>query len=159
MLSEGKRLVNQDYRDLFRIFNAHHVRYLVVGAYAVIYYAEPRYTKDLDIWVEPTQKNAGGVWNALIEFGAPLEGVTQEDFFDEELIYQIGVAPNRVDVMMHIPGLEFPKAWARKATSTYGGEAINILHIDDLIHAKKTTDREEDRMDVKRLEEAKAARR
>ena len=149
--------MNRDYRDLFRIFNAHRVRYLVVGAYAVIYYAEPRYTKDLDIWVDPTQENAEKVWSAMAEFGAPLEGVTQEDFFNKDLIYQIGVAPNRVDIMMHIPGLEFSKAWERKATSTYGGESINILHIDDLIHAKKTTDREEDRMDVKRLEEARGA--
>jgi hypothetical protein len=151
--------MNQDYRDLFKIFNAHQVKYMVVGAYAVIYYAEPRYTKDLDIWVEPTQENAERVWKALAEFGAPLEGVTKEDLSNKELIYQIGVAPNRLDVMMHVPGLEFSKAWERKEESTYGGEIIHILHIDDLIHAKKTTNRDEDRTDVKRLEEAKALRR
>jgi hypothetical protein len=148
--------MNQDYRDLFKTFNARKVKYLVIGAYAVIYYAEPRYTKDLDVWVEPTRENAERVWGALSEFGAPLEGVTKEDFFNKELIYQIGVAPNRVDVMMHVPGLVFSKAWERRVRSSYGGESVNILHIDDLIQAKKTADREEDRMDVKRLEEAKA---
>ena len=63
--------MNQDYEDLFRAFNEHQVKYLVVGAYAVIYYAEPRYTKDLDVWVDPTRENADRVWKALLEFGAP----------------------------------------------------------------------------------------
>ena len=148
-------LVNQDFRDLFRIFSEHAVNYLVVGAYAVIYYAEPRYTKDLDVWVEPNIENAKKVWKALAVFGAPLEGVSVEDFYNPELIYQIGVAPNRIDIMMNIPGLDFSSAWDRKVTSSYGGETIYIVHIDDLIQAKKTMDREQDRLDVKSLEQAK----
>jgi hypothetical protein len=69
--------VNRDFKDLFCTLNAFHVRYLVVGAYAVIRYAEPRYTKDLDIWVEPTAENARATWRALAEFGAPLKGVAE----------------------------------------------------------------------------------
>ena len=148
-------MVNQDFKDLFKTFKDYKVKYLVVGAYAVIYYAEPRYTKDLDIWIEPTMENAGRVWEALTAFGAPLEEVSLEDFCDRELIYQIGVAPNRIDIMMNIPGLEFSSAWDRKVTSSYGGEAIFIVHIDDLIQAKKTMDREQDRLDVRSLEQAK----
>lgn len=147
--------MNPDYADLFKLFNGHRVRYLVVGAYAVVFYAEPRYTKDLDLWVEPTRENADRVWKALTEFGAPLEGVTAEDFSNPELIYQIGVEPNRIDIMMAVPGLEFQGAWKRRVTSSYGGEEIGILNLEDLVLAKKTTDRESDRLDLRLLEEAK----
>jgi len=147
--------VNQDFKDLFRAFNDCGVRYLVVGAYAVIFYAEPRYTKDLDIWVEPSEENAGKVWEALASFGASLEGVTHEDFCNPELIYQIGVAPNRIDIMMGISGVDFSSAWQRRMQSTYGGEPIFIMHIDDLIKAKKAMGRDQDNLDLRRLEAVK----
>jgi hypothetical protein len=155
MRSGEKNAVNQDYEDLFRVLNERRVKYLVVGAYAVIYYAEPRYTKDLDVWVEPTHENASRVWKALAEFGAPLEDISVDDFINPELIYQIGVEPNRIDIMMAVPGVEFAGAWNRRVTSSYGRETINILDLDDLIHAKKTTDRDSDRLDLKLLDEAK----
>jgi len=148
-------LINQDFKDLFKAFNEFRVRYLVVGAYAVIFYAEPRYTKDLDIWVEPVMENSRRLWKALASFGAPLEGVTHEDFCNPELIYQIGVAPNRIDIMMGIPGVDFSSAWERRVKSTYGGEPIFIMHIDDLIRAKKAMGRDQDNLDIKALEAAK----
>jgi hypothetical protein len=159
MPSKEKTVVNQDFKDLFRVFNEYNVRYLVVGAYAVIYYAEPRYTKDLDIWVEPSHENARLVWKALTAFGAPLEEVTLEDFCNPELVYQIGVAPNRIDIMMSIPGVEFSSAYERKVESTYGEEPIGIIAIDDLIEAKRTVNREQDRIDVKSLEEARSMKK
>lgn len=76
------------------------VRFLVVGAYAVIHYAELRYTKDLDVWVDPTPDNAMRVYKALASFGAPLQGVTRENFMDPGLVFQIGVEPSRVGVLM-----------------------------------------------------------
>jgi hypothetical protein len=127
----------------------------VVGAYAVIYYAEPRYTKDLDIWAEPIMENAQKVWKALARFGAPLENVHVEDFCNPELIYQIGVAPNRIDIMMNIPGVTFSSAWDNRTRSTYGGVSINIISLEDLIQAKKTMNREQDRLDLQYLEKAK----
>jgi hypothetical protein len=147
--------MNPDYGDLFRTFNEHRVKYLIVGAYAVIFYAEPRYTKDLDLWVEPTRENADRVWKALAEFGAPLDGLSLQDFSNPELIYQIGVEPNRIDIMMAVPGLEFEAAWNRRAISSYGGQEIFILDLSDLIHAKRTTNRESDRLDLRLLEQAK----
>jgi hypothetical protein len=159
MPSKEKTVVNQDFKDLFRAFNEYKVRYLVVGAYAVIYYAEPRYTKDLDIWVEPSHENARLVWKALTAFGAPLEGVTLEDFCNPELVYQIGVAPNRIDIMMSVPGVAFSSAYEKRIESTYGEEPIRIIGIDDLIEAKRTVDREQDRLDVKSLEQAKSTKK
>ena len=143
--------MNQDFKDLFKILNEYHIRYLVVGAYAVVYHAEPRYTKDLDIWVDPTIKNAEKTWKALAEFGAPLENVSVKDFSDPELIYQIGLAPNRIDIMMNIPGVEFSAAWENRVKSSYGDEPINIIGLNDLIKAKKATNRDQDRIDLKSL--------
>jgi hypothetical protein len=82
--------MNSDFRDLLRIINAGKVRYLVVGGYAVMKYAEPRYTKDLDLWIDATPKNARAVFKALKEFGAPLANLTEADFSREGFFYQMG---------------------------------------------------------------------
>ncbi len=102
------------FKELLRSFNEHQVKYLVVGAYAVMKYTEPRYTKDLDIWVEPTRENARRVFAALKEFGAPLSDVTPEDFTKTDVIFQLCLAPQRIDVLMAVKGLEFAKAWERR---------------------------------------------
>jgi predicted nucleotidyltransferase len=120
----------------------------MVGAYAVIYYTEPRYTKDLDIWIEPTIENAKRVYNALKEFGAPLKDITFEDFTNKNLFYQIGVAPVRVDIIMGISDLEFSKAWKSRKRANFEGIKVNIIGIDDLIKLKEKTKRDIDKMDV-----------
>jgi hypothetical protein len=127
------------------------VRYLVAGGYAVMYYTEPRFTKDIDIWVEATPANAQKVWTALATFGAPLEQASLADFCNKDLIYQIGVAPNRIDIMMDIPGLDFEQAWEHKSESQYGDVPIFILGLDDLIKAKEHAGRDQDLLDLKNL--------
>jgi hypothetical protein len=98
--------VNSDLRDLFKTLNACHVRYIVVGAHAVVYYTEPRYTKDLDLWVDASPENAARLFKALAVFGAPLHGITEQDLTNTELVYQVGVEPNRVDCSeRHFPRL------------------------------------------------------
>ncbi|MFH1941698.1 MAG: hypothetical protein ABIL68_06300 [bacterium] len=148
-------MINQDFKDLFRIFNECGVRYLVVGAYAVVYYTEPRYTKDLDIWVETTPENAKRVWEALQQFGAPLIDVTEKDFCNREIVYQIGVEPNRIDIMTDITGIRFSDAWKNRVKSKYEGESIYVLGIDDLIRAKKKAGRLQDELDLQLLEKIK----
>jgi hypothetical protein len=91
--------MHSDFEELLSIFNAHEVKYLVVGGYAVMLYTEPRYTKDLDLWVEPGPENASRVFRALAAFGAPLMGLSPDDFAHEDFFYQIGVPPVRVDVL------------------------------------------------------------
>jgi hypothetical protein len=129
-----------------------------VGAYAVTFHAEPRYTKDLDIWVEPTPENAKKVWEALTAFGAPLDDVSVEDFGNQSLVYQIGVEPNRIDIMMNVPGVVFPAAWENRVESSYAEEKVNIIAIDDLILAKRKANRDQDKIDVKNLEKVKNQR-
>jgi len=145
---------NPDFSDLFSIFNEESVEYLVAGAHAVIYFSEPRYTKDLDIWVNPTPENAARVWRALTRFGAPLSGVTPSDFHDPELIYQIGVEPNRIDILMGVLGVGFADAWQDREESRYGGVPIHIMGKDALVASKEAAGRPQDQLDLEKLRNA-----
>lgn len=149
---------NLDFRDLFRCLNDEGARYLVAGAYAVIFHTEPRFTKDLDIWIDPTRENAKRVWDALARFGAPLSGVATEDFCDPELVYQVGVEPNRFDILMAVKGLAFEDAWERRVQSTYVGEPIAILGLEDTIRAKKSAGRPQDLIDLGHLKSRRRGR-
>jgi hypothetical protein len=142
---------NPDFSDLFSTLNAESVEYLVIGAHAVMYYTEPRFTKDIDVWVRPTRENAERVCRALARFGAPMMDVTLEDFTNPDLIYQIGVAPNRVDLMMGIVGVEFEEAWAGRVDSTYGDVPIHLIGKAELIRAKQASGRPQDLLDLDRL--------
>ncbi len=142
---------NQDFKELFKILNEENVEYLIVGAHAVIFYAEPRYTKDMDIWVNPTPENAKKLWGALSRFGAPLKDISITDFTDKDIIYQIGIAPNRIDLLMGIAGVEFRDAFKNKQDSTYDGVKISLIGKKDLIKAKKTSGRKKDLLDLDRL--------
>jgi hypothetical protein len=106
--------VNSDFSDLLKLLDDNNARYLVVGGYAVVQYAEPRYTKDLDLWISSDPENAGVVFKALREFGAPLAGLTEADFAEEGYFFQMGVPPVRIDILMGIPGLDFDDAWQRR---------------------------------------------
>lgn len=143
--------ISSDYRDLFRILNRHKVRYLVIGAYAVAFYTEPRYTKDIDIWASNDATNAGRLYKALIEFGAPLKGMAVKDFTNRKTIYQIGVAPVRIDILMGAAGIKFENAWKNRKKTRYGGMPINMLGIKELIYSKKKAGREHDTSDIKNL--------
>ena len=145
---------NSDFKDMFKALNTCRVRYLVAGAHAVIHYAEPRYTKDIDIWVEPTAQNARRVWQAMEMFQAPLDNVTEEDFRNPKMVYQLGVAPNRIDIMMSVPGVRFSAAWRNRKRSTYGRVPINILSQGDLIKAKTKAGRPQDLLDLANLRNA-----
>ena len=147
--------INQDFKDLLRLLNQEGAEFLVVGAYAVIYYTEPRYTKDIDLWVNPEKNNAEKVFAALKKFGAPLKKITADDFANKELFYQIGVEPNRIDIIMDISGLEFTKAWKKRKRTHYGEENISMLSLADLIKAKKSAGRPQDLLDLQKLARVK----
>ena len=142
---------NSDFSDLLRLFNAGRVRYLVIGGFAVIQYAEPRFTADLDLWVGTDPRNAGAVYEALREFGAPLSGLTAGDFAEEGYFYQMGVPPVRVDVLMGIPGIGFEEAWARRVEIDFDGLPVPFISREDLITAKRASGRPQDMIDVQSL--------
>jgi len=146
---------NRDFKDLLQCLNDAGARYLIVGAYAVIYHTEPRYTKDLDVWVETTLENAKKVWSALAKFGAPLSDLTLNDLCNPDIVFQMGVEPNRIDIIMDVEGLRFSEAWGNRFESKYEDQTVFVLSRDDTLRAKKTAGREEDLLDVKRLEKSK----
>ena len=144
---------NSDFNDLLRIFNANSVKYLVIGGYALIQYTEPRFTKDLDLWISTESRNASAVYNALREFGAPLSGLTEEDFAEKGYFYQMGVPPVRVDVLMGIPGLDFEAAWERRVETDVDGLSVPFISREDLITAKLASGRPQDLIDAQNLSE------
>lgn len=140
--------VNSDFSDLLQIFNDNNVKYLVIGGYAVVQYAEPRFTKDLDVWISVDMVNAEAVYKALREFGAPLTGLTPKDFSEEGFFFQMGVPPVRVDVLMGIPGVEFEKCWQRRAEMDFDGLKVRFISKEDLIAAKRASGRPQDLIDA-----------
>lgn len=143
--------VNSDFTDLLRIFNDNKVKYLVIGGYAVIQYAEPRYTKDLDLWISADASNALAVYKSLKEFGAPLANLTESDFAEEGYFYQMGVPPVRVDILMGIPGAEFAEAWNRRMEVDFDGLSVAFISRIDLINAKRAAGRPQDLIDADTL--------
>ncbi len=119
--------MNSDFKELLSIFNRYQVKFLVIGGYAVIKYTEPRYTKDLDLWVSTERGNANAVFQALQEFGAPLVDMTEKDFAYEGYFYQMGRPPVRVDILMSVSGLTFDKAWNNRVETEIDGIIVPFI--------------------------------
>jgi hypothetical protein len=144
--------VNRDFRDLLAEFNAHGVEYLVVGAHALAAHGHVRATKDLGLWVRPAGDNAGRVLSALGAFGAPLHDLTAADLSTPGLVFQIGVAPLRVDIMTSIYGVAFAEAWPARLSTKFADQPAAVLSREHLIKNKRATGRTQDAADIERLE-------
>jgi len=144
--------MNSDFKDLLRALNESKAEYLVVGGHAVMEYTEPRYTKDLDIWIRASRDNAQRVYDALAKFGAPLVEMSAAEFCQEGYVYQIGIAPVRIDILMSIDGVEFDSAWNHKGQIDLFGEPAWVISKMDLIANKRASGRPEDLLDADRLE-------
>jgi hypothetical protein len=144
--------INPDFRDLFAALNAAGARYLLVGGYAVAFHAQPRFTKDLEVWTEPEPSNAPLVYEALRRFGAPLGELTIADLSRAGTIFQIGVPPNRIDIVTAIDGVSFSEAWPARAQTTYGAEPVPVIGRRHLVQNKRAAGRPQDLLDLKILE-------
>jgi hypothetical protein len=144
--------LSPDFRDLLAAFNAQGVEYLVVGAHALAAHGHVRATKDLDVWVRPSRENAAKVIRGLGVFGAPLHDLTEDDLTRPGTIFQIGVAPLRIDVITAIDGVEFAEAWAERLETRFGGEPSAVLSLAHLVRNKKASGRLQDLADVEELE-------
>lgn len=143
--------LSSDFADLLRALNGAGVRYLVVGAHALAYHGRPRATADLDVWVEPSPKNAARVHHALAIFGAPLESLSVADLRSDDLIFQIGIPPLRVDIITGIDGVTFAEAWPRRVKDIVDGINVTIIGREDFIRNKKAAGRLKDLADVETL--------
>jgi hypothetical protein len=143
--------VNQDFRELLQIFSDAQVRYLIIGGYAVIKHAEPRYTKDLDLWVSPDAENAERVYQALTKFGAPIAELKPEDFTQKGYFFTMGLAPSRVDVFFDLLKLDFEECWQRRVEAQIGEMEIYFISREDLIINKEAVGRLQDLADAEKL--------
>jgi len=148
--------VNQDFRDLLQALNRQRARFLIVGGYAVIKHTEPRYTKDLDIWIETGVENAERVVEALLEFGAPLGDLTPIDFTAKGFYFTMGIAPNRIDIWFDLSGVDFERCWRRRVPGQIGDVDVNFISRDDLIINKESVRRMQDLADAEKLRAAGA---
>lgn len=147
-------MLNPDFRDLLSAFIDGSVEFLVVGAYAMAAHRLPRATKDLDLWVRPSPDNARRVLRALDAFGAPRHGLTESDLHTSGTIYQVGVPPNRVDVITTVDGVTFEDAWRDRTTVTIEGLRVPIIGRAHLVLNKRTVGRPQDLLDADLLEAA-----
>jgi Nucleotidyl transferase of unknown function (DUF2204) len=144
--------VNSDFKDLLQALNDANAKYLVVGGMALAFHSRPRFTRDLDIWVEASPTNAQKVYSALGTFGAPLDNLAQNELEDPDLVFQIGIEPVRVDILTSVTGVDFDEAWRARETGTYGDTPVFIIGRDQLIKNKRATGRLQDLADIEQLE-------
>jgi len=142
-------MFNQDYNDLLRLLSARNVNYVIVGAYAMAAHGFVRATGDIDIFVQPTPENSEAVFASLVDFGAPLSAVTAEDFRTPGTVYQIGVPPNRIDILTDIDGLTFEEAGSFDVE--IDGLAVPFLDLESLKRNKAATGRTKDKLDLELL--------
>ena len=147
--------MNSDFKELLQSFARHKVRYLIVGGYAVIHYSQPRYTKDLDLWIEPSVKNARAVVKAFAEFGIPLIEITERDLATEGTQFVLGVAPVMLDFLTSVPPLSFADCWKRRKHVKSDTDVHCYLAFNDLCVAKKHAARMQDLVDLQELERSK----
>lgn len=148
----GEPELTRDFLDLLSAFNVHDVRYLVVGGIAYSTHVEPRFTKDLDVWIDVTPENAKRAWKALAAFGAPLRDLTPQDLATPGVLYQVGVPPGRIDVLTKLEGVSFDDAWRNRVQVHYESVPSSVIGVDELIANKRAVGRPQDKQDVRNLE-------
>ena len=146
--------MNPDFRDMLSALCDANADFLIVGAYAMAVHGLPRATGDIDIWVRPTQANAERVWRALQEFGAPMRDLELSDICSPDVVFQIGVAPRRIDLLTTISGVDFDDAWRDRVSAEIDGLAIHVLSRHHLITNKRAAGRPKDLADAAWLEES-----
>jgi len=148
-------MLNEDYKDMLRALSDEKVRFILVGAYALAAHGYPRATMDIDIWVMPSPENADAVLRALKRFGAPLHNLTKGDLLKDGTIFQIGVAPRRIDIITAASGLRFEPTYQNSISLNVAGIDVRIPCIEDLILNKRTIGRTKDMADAETLEALK----
>ncbi|MCL4267025.1 MAG: hypothetical protein KJ069_27850 [Anaerolineae bacterium] len=145
-------VVNQDFKEFIQSLNNNQVRYLIIGGYAVAFHGHPRYTKDLDVWVELSQENAASLVAALDEFGFGSLGLQAADFLEPNQVIQLGYPPNRIDVIITPKGVDFAICYPRRVIVEADGITFNIIDLESLLQNKRATGRHQDLADVENLE-------
>jgi predicted nucleotidyltransferase len=145
-------VLNQDFKEFIQSLNDNHVRYLVVGGYAVALHGHPRYTKDIDIWIEMSPENASNILNALEQFGFASSGLRETDFLTPGQVIQLGQPPNRIDLLCTASGVNFAACHESRVTVEIDGVPVNFISLEDLRKNKAASGRHQDLADLENLE-------
>jgi len=146
-------MLNEDYNDMLRCLAAENVKFMLVGAFALAVHGYPRATMDMDVWVMPSPENAEAVIRALGRFGVPLHSISNADLQRDDTLFQIGVAPRRIDIITGATGLVFEETYARSESVDVDGLTIRVPSVDDLIINKTASGRLKDLADVEVLKQ------
>ncbi len=145
-------MLSKDFKEFIELLNEHEVRYLIVGGYAVAFHGHPRYTKDLDVWIELSQENAFAALKALEKFGFGSLGLKSEDFLETHQIIQLGYPPNRIDILTTLNNLKFEECYQARVEVEIRGLKINFIDLENLKKNKRATGRPQDLADAENLE-------
>ena len=144
-------MLNEDYKEMLQLLLKNKVKFLVVGAYAMGAYGYPRATGDIDIWVEPSTENSEKIYLSLSQFGAPVSDIKKTTFCEKGIVFQIGLAPRRIDIITEIEGVNFKNAYFGRREIEVEGIEIPFISKGNLIRNKESTGREKDKLDAKYL--------
>jgi predicted nucleotidyltransferase len=145
-------VLNQDFKEFIRSLNNNQVRYLIVGGYAVAFHGHPRYTKDIDLWIDRNSENAARIVAALDDFGFAELGLTESDFLGAGQIIQLGYPPSRIDILTSIKGVEFDNCYQSRVIVELDDMTINFIDLENLIRNKRASGRYQDLADIENLE-------
>ena len=148
----GTMVLNQDFKEFIQSLNNNQVRYLIIRGYAVAFHGHPRYTKDLDVWVELSKENATRCIAALVEFGFGALDLQAEDFLEPDQVIQLGYPPNRIDILMTPKGIDFYTCFNNRVVVDIDSIPVNFIDLENLLANKKATGRHQDLADVENLE-------
>ena len=145
------RPLSKDLHEFIRLLNQHEVEYLIVGAWALAFHGRPRFTGDIDIFIRCEESNADRMMAVIQAFGFGTTGLKREDFLRRDFVVQLGVEPNRIDLLTGISGVQFEEAWSQRSHGLLNGEPVFFLSRDLLIRNKQASGREQDLADVSLL--------
>jgi hypothetical protein len=143
--------IEKDFEELLELLNKHKVKYCIVGAYAVAFYGRPRYTKDIDLYIQPDSENSKKIIAALKAFGFKDIAKFANDLKEKNTVIQLGYEPVRIDFLTTIAGCDFPKVWANKKIGYYGKQKAYFIGLKELISNKKKSGRNQDKADLEAL--------
>lgn len=148
----SKLTLNKDFREFVESLNSHEVRYLIVGGYAVAFHGHPRYTKDLDVWIEQEPENAAKMIRSLDHFGFGSLGLKAADFLKPRQMVQLGNPPNRIDLLTSVSGVDFADCHLRRVQAEIDGVTTSFIALEDLKCNKRASGRLQDLADLEKLE-------
>jgi hypothetical protein len=144
-------MLNPDFKEFIQSLNDNGVRYLVIGGYAVALHGYPRYTKDLDVWIERDPDNVAKLMKALVQFGFGSLDLAAEDFLEPEQIIQLGYPPNRIDLITSPPGVDFDRSYVARVVVTIDDVPVYFIDLENLKKTKKAAGRLQDLADLENL--------